>query len=237
MQVIALRPVVGHGGIGSHGAHNGYQDHGQQAAGEAHVIEVHAVLDFVCIGGEGRQHKADEQSHGDTPPQVAEAVVQRHITHHRGQGCGQQGHGDILAERLPPRLGVQEGPGDDGPDVDNVLAEQGKASHQAQLHQCEAVGRLLAQVEQQQAHQRHQGGVDQGRAYTRNFHVVGDQRVLRNDDLPQSWQHSGRITQHQSDGGQEDAKADDGGVELFITHGAPSLSSSSVSGAQGCVEK
>ena len=160
MQVIALRPVVGHGGIGPHGAHNGYQDHGQQAAGETHVVEVHAVLDFVCIGGEGRQHKADEQSHGDTPPQVAEAVVQRHITHHRGQGCGQQGHGDILAERLPPRLGVQEGTGDDGPDVDNVLAEQGKASHQAQLHQCEAVGRLLAQVEQQQAHQRHQGGVD-----------------------------------------------------------------------------
>ena len=76
MQVIALRPVVGHGGIGPHGAHNGYQDHGQQAAGEAHVVEVHAVLDFVCIGGEGRQHKADEQSHGDTPPQVAEAVRQ-----------------------------------------------------------------------------------------------------------------------------------------------------------------
>lgn len=110
MQVIALRPVVGHGGIGPHGAHNGYQDHGQQAAGEAHVVEVHAVLDFVCIGGEGRQHKADEQSHGDTPPQVAEAVVQRHITHHRGQGCGQQGHGDILAERFPPRLAYRKVP-------------------------------------------------------------------------------------------------------------------------------
>ena len=42
--------------------HHRHQHHGQQTAGEAYVVEVHAILELICIGGEGREHKADQQA-------------------------------------------------------------------------------------------------------------------------------------------------------------------------------
>ena len=73
-----------------------------------------------------RHQKADGQTGGDAAYDIAKAVVQSHITDNGGQRGGHQSHGGILAEGLLVIEGVQKGPGQNGPDVKDILSEKTK---------------------------------------------------------------------------------------------------------------
>ena len=106
------------------GAHQGHQQHGHQPAGKPYIVQVHPVLDLVCIGGQRGHYKADHQAGRHPKHRGAPAVVQDDIADDRPQGRGQQGHGRILSKGLLSALSVQPSPQDDGPGVDRVLPKQ-----------------------------------------------------------------------------------------------------------------
>lgn len=95
-------------------------------AGKAGVIQVHAALEPIGVGGEGGQQEPDGRTGQDTGGQGAPAVVQHEIADHGRKGSrGQAGCG-IAAERLTPVPGVQTRAQQDGPQVEAVFAEKGK---------------------------------------------------------------------------------------------------------------
>ena len=60
--VVAGGPVEGGGGGVAKGGEYRHQDHSHQAAGEAHVVKVHAVLDLEGVGRQGGEEEADEHA-------------------------------------------------------------------------------------------------------------------------------------------------------------------------------
>ena len=215
-EVIALCPVVLGGGGGPHGAHQRHQDEGHQAAGKAHVIQVHAVLDLIGIGGQGRHDKTDADAHQAAGQSGPPAVVQGDVADHRGQGGGQQAHWGVLAHGLPAAFGVEKGAQQDGPDVDKVLAEQGEAGHQPHHHRGKAVEGLAGAPQDQGADGGDQGGVDQGGSRSRDEHIVGDQSVLCKDDGGQAAENIDRSVHDQSKQGEEGGVGQEEAVQPLI---------------------
>ena len=178
-EIISLGPVVPGGWRGPHGADQRNQDKGQQTAGKAHIIQVHAVLDLVGVGGERGQDKADQHPHQTAQQGGAPAVVQCNVADDRSQGGGEQAGGDILSEGFPPELGVEPGAQQDGPDVDDIFAEQGEAGHEPHHHQGEAVERLVGEAQHHQGDGGHQGGVDQRVLGENNGRQTGEDLIQR----------------------------------------------------------
>ena len=85
---------------------------------------------------------------------------------------------DIGAQRLPAKAGIEKGPGQNGPDVHKILAEQSKAGHQPHLQLGGAVKGLVGEIEQAQGDGGDQGGVAQGGPRPGHGDVVGDEGVL-----------------------------------------------------------
>ena len=168
------------------GAHQGHQQHGHQPAGKPYIVQVHPVLDLVCIGGQRGHYKADHQAGRHPKHRGAPAVVQDDIADDRPQGRGQQGHGRILSKGLLSALSVQPSPQDDGPGVDRVLPKQGKPRHQSYHHQREAVGRFPRAAQDQHREGGDYRGVDQGCSHAGQPDIVSDEGVLRHHDADQA---------------------------------------------------
>ena len=207
------------------GREHGHHHHGEQAAGEAHVVEVHAVLDFVGVGGQGGQDEADGHAGGHPQGDAGVDAAQGHVAHQGGQGGGQQGHGGVLGEGLPLVLGVEPGAQDDGPDVDEVLAEEGEARHQAHLHDGEAVEGVLGDFDDADGDHGHQPRVDQGGAGAADGHVVRNQQVLHGDDVPEALQDVQGRLQAQAQEHQPGGKNQGGRKQVLIAvlHGGASF--------------
>ena len=178
-EVVPRGPVEGGFRVEAEGLEHGHQHHGHQAAGKAQAVQVHAVLHPVGVLRHGGHHKADEQARQHPQPG---AVPHRHEADHRGQGGGPQGQVDMVGKGLLLQHGVDGRAGENGPDVQDILAEQGKPSHQADGDQGRAVQRIVHQLEYGDADQSDQPGVDKGGPYARDGNVVGDQHVLVGKD-------------------------------------------------------
>ena len=162
-------------------------------------------MDLVGIGGKGGQDEADQNSRHQPQGEAGVDAAQGHVADQRSQGGGKQGHGGVPGEGVPLVFGVQPGAQDDGPDVDEVLAEEGEARHQAHFHNGEAVEGVPGEFDDADGDDRHQSGVHQGRAGAADGHVVRDEQVLHGDDVVQPLQNvqrglQGQAQKHQADG-------------------------------------
>ena len=176
-------------------------------------------MDLVGVGGEGRQNKADQHPHQTAQQGGAPAVVQCDVADDWSQGGGEQAGGDILSEGLPPELGVEPGAQQDGPDVDDIFAEQGEAGHEPHHHQGEAVERLVGEAQHHQGDGGHQGGVDQSSPRSGNEHVVGDQRVLGENNGRQTGEDLIQRSQKKTEQGQGGGVEPEQRVHPVIPHG------------------
>ena len=147
-------------------------------------------------------------------------AAQSHVADEGRQGGGHKGHIDVLTKGLPPAPGIGPGAQDDGPDVDNVLAEEGKAGHQADEGNGEAVEGVLAEIEDDGADQSHQGGVDQGGPRSGDLDIVGDEHILHRDDFDQSRQDVGRMVQNHRRQQLSSDEQQDEFIHFLVSHGA-----------------
>ena len=145
-------------------------------------------------------------------------TAQAHIAHQRREGCGQQGHRGILGKGLLLDAGIDPGAQDDGPNVDNVLAKEGKARHEPHLCDGEAVERAPGEKEDGGADEGHQGGVDEGRPRPGNGDIVGDEHILGVDDLPQARENVGRVIEDESRQHQSQYIRQDHKIHAFVSH-------------------
>ena len=207
------------------GGEDGHDHHGEQAAGEAHVVEVHAVLDFIGIGGQGGQHEADDDAGQNAQRDAGVDAAQGHVAHQRGKGRGQQAHRGVFGEGLLLVSGIQPGAQNDGPDVQHVFAEQGKARHQTHLHHGKAVEGVPGELDDEDGDDGHKAGVDQGGADSGDVHIVGDEQVLHGDDAVKPRQDVGGVVQRDAQEHQQDGGRDGAGKYFFVAvmQGVPSL--------------
>ena len=109
-------------------------------------------------------------------------------------------------------------------DVEKVLAEEGEARHEAQLHQGEAVVGVPGELDNEDGDQGHEPGVHQGRADAREVEVVRDEQVLlRHDGMetPEDLRRGGE-QEAQGDEAQGEGQADqEQGVKAFSQGGPP----------------
>ena len=126
-QITVGGPAVMDGGVRPHGGHQGDADHGRQPAGEAHVVEVHAVLHLIGVGGQGGHQKTDGGAGEDTGHGGVQAALQRDVADQGGEGGGHQPDGGVFSKGLPPAFGVQPGAQQDGADVGGVFPKEGEA--------------------------------------------------------------------------------------------------------------
>ena len=145
------------------------------------------------------------------------AAAEGHIAHQRREGRGQEGHRRVFGKGLLLKLGIEPCPQDDGPDIENIFPEEGEAGHQPDLGDGEAVERVLCDVEEQYAGCRDQPGVDKGRAWPGDLHVVGDEHVLHGDDLPQPGQDIRRVVKDQRRRHQRRRIQEDQSVHRFVS--------------------
>ena len=142
-------------------------------------------MDAVSIGGQRGHHKADGQPRQHPLHRPAPAVVQGDVADNGGQRGGHQSNADVARQRLLAQLGIQPGSGQNGPDIDKILAEEGKAGHQPHLHQGHAVQGVPRQVEHADGNGGDDGGVHQRRPRTGHQHIIGDKGVLGGHDFIQ----------------------------------------------------
>ena len=192
--IVLLRPVQHGVRLIAEGRQHRHDHHGQQAAGESHVIEIHAVLNLICIAGQGREDKSNHKSRQHAQRDARMDAAKGHVADQRRQRRGQQRHGGILGKGLPLVAGIQPGPQDDGPDVEQVLSEQGKSRHQSHFHDRKAVIRVPGEANDADGHQRHRAGVNECGPWPRYIHVVRDQQILHGDDAVESGKHIGRVS-------------------------------------------
>ena len=181
--VIAAGPVVGRGGGQPERLEGGHQHHGHQPAGKAQAVQVHAVLHPVGVLRHRGHHKADQQPRRHPQPRVE---PHRHKAHHRGQGGGAQRHVHMPGEGLLLHQGIQGRAPQDGPDIGDILAKQGKTGHQADGDHGGPVGGVVQQPEDGHADEGHKPRVDKGRPQPRYGNVVGDEHVLHGDNDAQA---------------------------------------------------
>ena len=210
----------------SESGEDGYNHHGEEAAGKAHVVEVHAVLDLVGVGRERGQDEPDNHAAEDAQRQACVDAAQGHIAHQRRQRGGQQGHGGMLGKGLLLVLGVQPGAQYNGPDVQYILPKQGEPRHQPHFHHGEAIEGVLGYLDETDGEDHHQTGVHQRRSHAADGHIVRNQQVLHGNDMVQSHGNLPGVPQQDA---QQDHDAGDGdstGKNFFVAvlHSVSSLS-------------
>ena len=191
--VIAGGPVQRRVRLIAEGGEHRHDHHGQQPAGEPHVIEIQPVLDLIGVSRQGGQDKADHHAGNHAQQQAGVDAAQGHIAYQRGQRRSQQGHAGVFAEGLLLIFGIEPGPQNDGPDIEEVLAKQGEARHQPHLHQGETVERLLRELDEEDGDDGHQAQIDQGGAHAGDVYIVGNQQILHGHDAVQARQDIGRV--------------------------------------------
>ena len=82
--------------------------------------------------------------------------------------------------------GVEPGAQDNGPDVDEVFAEEGETPH---LHNGKAVEGVAGELDEADGEHGHKPRVYQGRAGAADGHIVRNQQVLHGDDVVQPLQN------------------------------------------------
>lgn len=179
-------PAVLGGRGGTERADERHDQKGDQTAGKADIIKVHAVLYFISIGRQGGQDKADNHTGEDAGRQGTPAVVEYKVADDRRQrGCHQTG-GCILGKGLVTALGVQPCAEQDGPDVEEVFSEQRKTGHQTDDNHRDTVVGYAGKMQNEDTDGRDQRGVDQRGAGACNEHIVGDERGFGQNDLGQT---------------------------------------------------
>lgn len=151
------------------GRQDRHDHHGKQSAGKSHVVEVHAVLNFIGIGGQRRQNKANQDAGQQAQRQAGVNAAQGHVADHGGQGGSQQGHGSIFGKRFSLVFGVQPRAQNDGPDVETVFSKQREAGHQAHFHNGKAVERIPGEFNDAHGEHGHNAGVDQSGRLHRQY--------------------------------------------------------------------
>ena len=182
LRLVLIVPVEDLGGPVAEGRQHRHDHHGQEPAGEAHVVEVHAVLDLIGVGREGRQQEAQQHPRGKGQGQRGMDGAEGQEADEGREGRGEEAHPHILGEGLVLVLRVAPGAQEDGRDVEKVLAEEGEARHQAQLHQGEAVVGVPGELDEEDGGQRHKARIHKGRADAREVEVVRDEQVLLRQD-------------------------------------------------------
>ena len=177
------------------GGEDGHDHHSEKAAGKPHVVEVHAVLDLVGVGREGGQDETDDHAGKNPQGQAGVDTAKTHVAHQRRQRRGQQGHRRMLGKGLPLVLGVEPGAQDDGPDVEEVLPEEGEARHQPHLHHGKAVEGVFGQLDEADGQDHHKARVHQRRTHAADGHVIRNQQVLHGDDMVEADGDLHRIVQ------------------------------------------
>ena len=109
-KIEARGPVEHRVRLVTEGRQDRHHHHSEQAAGKAHVVEVHAVLYFIGVGRQGWQQKAHQNTGEHAQRQAGVNAAQCHIAHQRGQRRRQQGHGGILGKRFLLIPGIQPCP-------------------------------------------------------------------------------------------------------------------------------
>ena len=114
------------------GFHDRDQQRPHQARGKADVIEVVALVHTQAVGGQRRQHEADDDATKHHRQQFLPVVskLQGDLGDHRREGRPVQGDVDILGKALPLETGKKVDAKDDRPDVGDIFAEHRKAGHQ-----------------------------------------------------------------------------------------------------------
>ena len=109
-KIEARGPVEHRVRLVTEGRQDRHHHHGEQTAGKAHVVEVHAVLYLIGVGRQGWQQKAHQNTGEHAQRQAGVDAAQCHIAHQRCQRRRQQGHGGILGKRLLLIPGIQPCP-------------------------------------------------------------------------------------------------------------------------------
>ena len=165
------------------GGENRHNHHGKQPAGKAHVVEVHPILDFIRISGEGGKNKSDQYAGENPQGQAGMDTAQRHVTDQRRQRRGQQGHGGMLGKGFSLILGIEPCAQYNGPNIQYILPKQGEARHQPHLHHGKTVKGVFGQFNQADGEDHHQSGVYQRRTHAGYGDIIRNQQVLHRDNV------------------------------------------------------
>ena len=169
-QAVALLAPSGPGGeLHAEALEHAGDSQPQDAGSEAHVIEVVALP-------AGR--------HGG-PPEAGTRPDQQEADH-RGQAGAVEGQIDISGEALPPVQGVKKAAGYNGGDVEQILPQQGEATHKKQTGEGRPGQGQFHPLDQEIAQQHHQGRIQQRGAHAAGSHGVGDQSGFVDLDLPEA---------------------------------------------------
>ena len=216
--VVPFRPVERGIRFIADGREHGDDHHCKNAAGKAHIIKVHAVLDLIGVGSKRWQQKTDHHTHCHAQRNAGVDTAKGHITHKGRKGRCQQGNGGIFGKGLPLVAGIKPCSEDNGPDVKKILSKEGKARHEANVDDGMAIIRIPGNADDENGDQRDDTGIDKGRTGAGNLDIVCDQQVLHGDDAVKALQDPGTVffqeepQEHQSQG-----KYDGRGKDLFVT--------------------
>ena len=199
------------------GRENRHHHHGEQSAGKAHVVKVHAILHLIGVRRKRRHQKSHNHAGQNAQRQAGMNAAQRHIAHQRRKGCRKQRHGGVFGKRLPLIPSVQPRSQNDGPDIKKILPEQGKARHQSHLHDGKTVEGVLGQPEDADRGDGHQAGVDESGGRPRNVNIVCDQQILHGHDFPESRQDLLRASHADPDQHQCNGKSNGGRKNRAVT--------------------
>ena len=138
----------------------------QKAGGEAGVVEVISLVHAGHVSGQRGEHEADEKAHahahGDADargPGIARA--KHHLGDGRGQSAGEQAHIDHASERHLFYFGIQEGPEQNGKDVQRVFPVEAETQHQEKRAEGRAADLGAAEFQHRPGDQPHQAHAEQ----------------------------------------------------------------------------
>ena len=143
-------------------------------------------MGVVHVGGQGRQHKADEQAHEDRDGKPGHHG-QMGSLHQLGDDGGQAGAVNPHIY-VPGHMGLVVGRVEKhspqyGPNVDDIFAEQGKAQHQKAGGDGVAAEIHLQGIDDPHAEQSQHPRVDHGRSDSPHHKIIRDEEVGLPDNV------------------------------------------------------